>query len=95
MFASDARQVPRVGDRRRIGVETSIERFNSFCTSHADEIEQMDGDRKRAVLPDGSHAVSEDLGERLGYWLRHRRVPSLLEICAAGVEATLLQSLAG
>jgi hypothetical protein len=78
MFASDARQVPRVGDRRRVSVETPIEAFDSFCTSDADEIEQMDGDRKRTVLPDRSHAVSEYLGERPGYWSRHRRRPVLV-----------------
>jgi hypothetical protein len=73
-----------------VSVETPIEAFDSFCTSDADEIEQMDGDRKRTVLPDRSHAVSEYLGERPGYWSRHRRRPVLVGDMRRGRGSNLL-----
>jgi hypothetical protein len=60
-------QVPRIDDRCRIRPETSIEAFSSLRTVHSDEIEQIGGERKRAVLPDGFDAFSEYLGKRPAY----------------------------
>jgi hypothetical protein len=49
MFTVDARQVPRIDDRRRIRAETCIEAFSALRTMYSDKIEQISGGPKRAV----------------------------------------------
>jgi len=80
MFTFNARQVPRIDDRRRIRAETCIEAFGELRAVYSDKIEQIPGGPKRAIQADGLYPVSDYFDE----WqaMNNDALPGLQLACA-------------